>query len=188
MNHRHYFKDHVLYYKRKQLKLYKAFLSCLRLENQIMFKSKRMAMRINSFSATLLISIPWWDWRVYAVILTIFIFCGMFQNDITKFQCFSLGSERNSEFFSLSQNGSERYSERFLFRETNGIPTEWIKTSVCSVSCEIILLSENFWAKASLSAIFWKKSQTLHSRGLSQSKREQKKILKDSNLCSRFTC
>ncbi len=43
------------------------------------------------------------------------------------------GSERNSELFHLLRNGSEWNSEHFPFLETDGIMTEWIKISVCSV-------------------------------------------------------
>ncbi len=46
-------------------------------------------------------------------------------------------------FLYLPRNASERNSERFSFRETDGIPTEWIKISVCSVFRGIIFFSEN---------------------------------------------
>jgi hypothetical protein len=49
-------------------------------------------------------------------ILSIFIFRGMVLNNSTKLQ--------SSECFSLPQNGTQRNSERFLFRETDRILKE----------------------------------------------------------------
>jgi hypothetical protein len=44
---------------------------------------------------------------------------------------YALWSERSSDLFIyLPRNGSERNSELFLFGETDGIPTKWIKISV----------------------------------------------------------
>ncbi len=65
-----------------------------------------------------------------------FIFHGMVWNEITKFRviCFFkkwFGTEFRT--FCLPRNGLERNSERFSFRERDGISTEWIKISVCSV-------------------------------------------------------
>jgi hypothetical protein len=40
------------------------------------------------------------------------------------FLLLQIGSERNSKLFSLPWNGSGQNSERFLFRETDGILTE----------------------------------------------------------------
>ncbi len=76
-------------------------------------------------------------WSCYpALQTTSFIYRGMVRNEIAKFRVFFLfyEMEQNFEHFFLLRNDSERYFfERFSFRETDGIPTEWIKISVCFV-------------------------------------------------------
>ncbi len=61
-------------------------------------------------------------------ISSFFLFCKLF---------------RNSEWFILPRNGLVLNSERFPFRETDRIPTELIKISVCSMFHGIIFFSEN---------------------------------------------
>ncbi len=57
--------------------------------------------------------------------------------------CFYFNStERNSELFSLPQKGSERNSERFLFRGIAGIPSEITIYSIYSVFRGIIFSSD----------------------------------------------
>ncbi len=71
-----------------------------------------------------------------------FFFCGRVWSRILRVCFYFCSTERNSEFFSLPRKGSERNSERFLFRGTAGIPSEMINCSVCSVFHRIIFLSE----------------------------------------------
>jgi hypothetical protein len=72
----------------------------------------------------------------------LFLFRRMVRNGIPRV-CFNFCStERNSEQFSLPRKGSEWNSERFLFRGTAGIPSEWTICSVYSFFRGIIFLSE----------------------------------------------
>jgi hypothetical protein len=77
----------------------------------------------------------------------IFIFQGTVRNKITKFRVFfsstKLVPTELRVFFRLLWNGSKRNSMRFPFRETDGIPKELIKISICSVFCWIFFFSEN---------------------------------------------
>jgi hypothetical protein len=49
-----------------------------------------------------------------------FLFCGRVWNPIQRVFFYFCSTERNSELFSLPRKGSERNSERFLFRGTAG--------------------------------------------------------------------
>jgi hypothetical protein len=60
-----------------------------------------------------------------------------------EFQGFIIENGLEWNGFSLPRNGSERNSEVFLFRETDGIPTELPSVPSCFVFCGIIFLSEN---------------------------------------------
>ncbi len=71
-----------------------------------------------------------------------FLFRERIQNRIPRACSYFCSTERNSELFSLPRKGSERNSERFLFRGTAGIPSEMIICSVYSVFRGIIFLSE----------------------------------------------
>jgi hypothetical protein len=67
--------------------------------------------------------------------------CSYFCSTERNSELFSLpqnGSEQNSEHFSPLRNGSERNSVNFLFRGTDGIPPEQTNCSVYSVFREII--------------------------------------------------
>jgi hypothetical protein len=70
------------------------------------------------------------------------LFRGRVRNRIPRVCYYICSTERNSELFPLPRKGSERNSERFLFRGTAGIPSEMIIGSVYSVFRGIIFLSE----------------------------------------------
>ncbi len=67
-----------------------------------------------------------------------FFFRGMVRSRILRVCFYFCSTERNSEFFSLPRKGSERNTERLLFRGTAGIPSEMIICSVYSVFRGII--------------------------------------------------
>jgi hypothetical protein len=71
-----------------------------------------------------------------------FFFRGRVRSRILRVCFYFCSTERNSQFFSLPLKGSERNSERFLFRGTAGIPSELIICSVYSVFHGFIFWSE----------------------------------------------
>ncbi len=60
-----------------------------------------------------------------------------------EFQGFIIANVLEWNGFSLPRNGSERNSEVFLFRETDGIPTELPSVPSCFIFRGIIFFSEN---------------------------------------------
>ncbi len=71
-----------------------------------------------------------------------FLFRRRVRNGIRMVCFYFCSAERNSELFYLPGKGSERNSERFLFRGTAGIPSEITICSVYSVFHGIIFLAE----------------------------------------------
>jgi hypothetical protein len=71
-----------------------------------------------------------------------FLFRGRVWNGIPRVCFYFCSTERNSELLPLPRKGSERNSERFLFRGTAGIPSEILLCYVYSVFRGILFLSE----------------------------------------------
>jgi hypothetical protein len=71
-----------------------------------------------------------------------FLFRGMVWNGIPRVCFYFCFEEQNSELFSLPWKGSERNSERFLFRGIARIPSEISICSIYSIFRGIIFLSE----------------------------------------------
>jgi hypothetical protein len=71
-----------------------------------------------------------------------FLFRWRVRKRILRLWFYFCSTERNSELFSLPRKCSERNSESFLFRGTDGIPSEITICSVYSVFRGIIFLSE----------------------------------------------
>ncbi len=71
-----------------------------------------------------------------------FFFRGRVRSWILRVCFYFCSTERNSDFFSFRRKGSERNSERFLFRGTAVIQSEMIICCVYSIFHGIIFLSE----------------------------------------------